>query len=171
MIRILVFTLATLFVYIPAESTPFPAFKSLGPRIKLNAMTDRDSVHSGDEIRLYLSVQIEEGWHIYSLHPLDGNELLATQIILEKNAFQSIGDWQESKAHLIQDDAQDKLVKGHTATVEFYRDFIVPEKIISGSYCLKGKLLYRACDNKLCTLPQGISFDSPIQVDQAHILD
>ena len=171
MIRILVFILATLFVHTPAESTPFSNFKLLGPRIKLNAMTDRDSVHSGDRFRLYLSVQIEEGWHIYSLQPLDGNELLATQIVLEKNVFQSIGDWQESKTHLIQDDAQDKLVKGHTTTVEFYQDFLVPEKIISGSYSLKGKLLYRACDNKLCTLPQGISFDSLINVNQAHLLD
>jgi len=52
-------------------------------------MADSDPVHPGDRFKLYLSVQIEEGWHIYSLQPLDGNELLATQIILEDNVFES----------------------------------------------------------------------------------
>ena len=84
MIRILIFTLAGMLVHSFAESGPFstPGPQS-GPRIKLDTMADRDPVYPGDGFKLYLSVQIEEGWHIYSLQPLDGNELLATQIFLE----------------------------------------------------------------------------------------
>jgi len=81
-------------------------------------MADSDPVYPGDRFKLYLSVQIEEDWHIYSLQPLDGNELLATQIILDDNVFESAGDWQESSPSLIQDDAQAKLVKAHTNIAE-----------------------------------------------------
>ena len=68
---------------------------------------DTDIAYPGDYFKLYLSVQIEEGWHIYSLQPMDGNELLATQIMLDDNSFESQKRWQESSIHLIQDEAQE----------------------------------------------------------------
>ena len=165
MIRILIFTLAGMFVHSFAEPGPFstPGLPS-GPRIKLDTMADRDPVYPGDGFKLYLSVQIEEGWHIYSLQPLDGNELLATQIFLEDNVFESSGDWQESSPSLIQDDAQAKRVKAHTHIAEFHKNFHVPENFNPGSYRINGKLNYRACDNKLCTLPQNFPFVSRIHV-------
>ena len=165
MIRILIFTLAGMFVHSFAEPGPFstPGLPS-GPRIKLDTMADRDPVYPGDGFKLYLSVQIEEGWHIYSLQPLDGNELLATQIFLEDNVFESSGDWQESSPSLIQDDAQAKRVKAHTHIAEFHKNFHIPENFNPGSYRINGKLHYRACDNKLCTLPQRLPFVSRIHV-------
>ena len=165
MIRILIFTLAGMFVHSFAEPGPFstPGLPS-GPRIKLDTMADRDPVYPGDGFKLYLSVQIEEGWHIYSLQPLDGNELLATQIFLEGNVFESSGDWQESSPSLIQDDAQAKRVKAHTHIAEFHKNFHIPENLNPGSYRINGKLHYRACDNKLCTLPQNLPFVSRIHV-------
>ena len=165
MTRILIFTLVGMFVHSSAEPGPFstPGLPS-GPRIKLNTMADSDPVFPGDRFKLYLSVQIEEDWHIYSLQPLDGNELLATQIILDDNVFESAGDWQESSPSLIQDDAQAKLVKAHTNIAEFHKNFHIPENFNPGSYRINGKLHYRACDNKLCTLPQNLPFVSRIHV-------
>ena len=165
MIRILIFTLAGMLVHSFAELGPLstPGLPS-GPRIKLDTMAGRDPVYPGDGFKLYLSVQIEEGWHIYSLQPLDGNELLATQIFLEDNVFESSGDWQESSPSLIQDDAQAKRIKAHTHIAEFHKNFHIPENFNPGSYRINGKLHYRACDNKLCTLPQNLPFVSRIHV-------
>ena len=42
----------------------------------------------GEEFILHLSVIVKTGWHIYSLSPLSGNELLATQIFIDENVFQ-----------------------------------------------------------------------------------
>ncbi len=148
-----------------AEPSPFSSpTASSGPGIKLNLMMDRDLAYPGDRFKIYMSVQIEEGWHIYSLQPMDGNELLATQIVVEENVFESQKNWQESPTRLIQDDAQQKLVKGHVTTAEFHNSYRVPENSKSGNYSIKGKLLYRACDNNLCTLPQSLPFDIQIRV-------
>jgi hypothetical protein len=125
---------------------------------------DRDLAYPSDRFKLYMSAQIKEGWHIYSLQPMDGNELLATQIMIEDNIFESQKHWQESPTRLIQDDAQEKLVKGHVTTAEFYNSFRVPENTRPGSYTIKGKLLFRACDNNFCTIPQSLPFDTQVRV-------
>jgi DsbC/DsbD-like thiol-disulfide interchange protein len=165
MIKILFFVLGIIPVSLFAN--PFPPIISIqsNPSVKLNVMTDRDLVVPGDRFKLYLSVHIEEGWHVYSLDPMNGNELLATQILLENNNFESQKHWQESPVRLIQDDAQEKLVKGHVTTAEFYNSFRVPKNLRSGNHFIKGKLLYKACNNTLCTLPQSLSFASLIHVD------
>jgi hypothetical protein len=167
MIRILVFIMAGLISPVLVYAVPFPFSSpsvSFGPGIKLNMMVDRDPAYPGDRFKLYMSVQIEESWHIYSLQPMDGNELLATQIVVEDNIFEGQKHWQESPTRLIQDDAQQKLVKGHVTTAEFYNSFRVPENTKPGNYSIKGKMLYQACDNNLCTLPESLSFDSQIRV-------
>jgi hypothetical protein len=167
MTRILIFILAGLIapVFAFTEPSPFSSQSvSSGPGIKLNMIMDRDPAYPGDRFKLYMSVQIEEGWHIYSLQPMDGNELLATRIVIDDNIFEGQKHWQESPTSLIQDDAQQKLVKTHATTAEFYNSFRVPEKTRSGNYSIKGKFLYQACDNNLCTLPKTLLFDSQIRV-------
>lgn len=168
MIRILIFSLAIFPISVFAA--PFPFSKSnisSNPSVKLNVTVDRDFAYPGDHFNLYLSVQIEEGWHIYSLQPMDGNELLATQIMIEDNSFKSQKHWEESPIHLIQDEAQDKLVKGHVKTAEFYNSFRVPNNLISGNHSIKGELIFKACNNSLCTLPQSLSFVNHIYVSIA----
>jgi hypothetical protein len=166
MIRTLIFILAGMFAPIHsfADSIPFSSPFPSGPGLKLSALADRELVYLGDRFKLFLSVQVEEGWHIYSLQPLDGNEMLATQINIDENIFVGEGKWEESTTTLIQDDAQAKMVKGHTFNAEFKKYFYVPESADPGSYSIKGELVYRACDNKLCTLPQSLPFVSFIQV-------
>ncbi|MBT3921230.1 MAG: hypothetical protein HOF21_01520 [Nitrospina sp.] len=166
MIRTLIFFLAGILIpiHLFAESGPFSTPVPSSPGIKLSTLTDPDPVFPGERFQLFLSIQIEEGWHIYSLQPMDGNELLATRILIEDNVFQSVEYWKESSTHLIQDDAQAKMVKGHIAHAEFQNFFDVPELIKPGSYSINGKLLYRACDNNLCTLPQSLPFITRLQV-------
>ncbi len=167
MIRILTFILAGMIVPVSifAEFIPFSAPSTpSGPKIRLFTVTDKDPVYSGGRFKLYLSALIGEGWHIYSLQPLDGNELLATQIILEDNIFESQEHWQESPTRLIQDEAQEKLVKGHVSTAEFHNSFRVPKNAKPGNHSINGELFYRACDNNICTLPQSLPFASQIHV-------
>jgi hypothetical protein len=167
MMRILIFILAGLIapVFLYAEPSPFSSPRvSSGPGIKLNIIMDRDPAYPSGRFKLYMSVQIKEGWHIYSLQPMDKNELLATQIIIDDNIFEGQKHWQESPTRLIHDYAQQKLVKAHVTTAEFHNSFRVPENTRPGNYSIKGKLLYQACDNNLCTLPESLPFDRQVRV-------
>ena len=134
------------------------------PQIKINVLTSKSMVFPGEEFKFYMSVLIEEGWHIYSLLPLKGSELLATKILIDKNVFQEKGGWREPESVLIQDGAVGKMVKGHKGNVEFSRTYIVPVDVDLGKYPLNGRLVYRACDNQTCTLPQEFLFNTVLQV-------
>ncbi len=112
-----------------------------------------------------MSIIVEEGWHIYSLFPLTGNETLATQILMDKNSFLEKGFWKEPKPVLIQDGAVGKMVKGHKGNIEFSKTYLVPLDAVTDSHSIDGRLVFRACDNQTCTLPQEFPFHTTIKVN------
>ena len=134
------------------------------PQIKIKVLTNKSMVYPGEKFKFFVSVLIEEGWHIYSILPLKGSELLATQILMNENAFQGHETWQEPDPALIEDEAVGKMVKGHKGNVEFSKTFHVPVDIETGHYLIKGRLVYRACDNQICTLPQEFPFNTSLQI-------
>ena len=148
--------------------SPFDQLKNsnpLYPPIKVSALTNKSLVFSGEEFIFHLSVIVKTGWHIYSLSPLTGNEFLATKIVIDENVFREKGIWKEPKPVLIQDGAVGRIVNGHKGNVEFSRTFLVPPKVEVDKYSIHGKLLFRACDNQICTLPQELPFQANILVN------
>lgn len=146
---------------------PFDKLKDpnpLYPPIKVSALTNKSLVFPGEEFKFHLSIIVKTGWHIYSLSPLAGNEFLATQIFIDENIFRSKGIWKEPKPILIQDGAVGRIVNGHKGNVEFSRTFLVPPKVEVDKYSIHGKLIFRACDNQICTLPQELPFHTDILV-------
>ena len=132
--------------------------------IKISALTNKSVVSPGDEFKFYLSIIVKTGWHIYSLSPLEGNEFLRTQIFINENVFRKKGAWKESKPVLIQDGAVGRMVNGHKGNVEFSRTYLVPAEVEVDKHSINGKLIFRACDNNICTLPQELPFHSSILV-------
>lgn len=137
---------------------------SLLTPIKVTVLTNKSAVSPGEDFKFHMSIIVEEGWHIYSLFPLTGNELLATQILMDENLFQGKNAWREPQPVLIKDGAVGKMVKGHKGNIEFSRTYLVPAEFTDGIYSIDGKLVFRACDNQICTLPQEFPFHTTIQV-------
>ena len=154
----------SLFPYVLFANPLFNRTPAVLPQIKINVLTSKSMVYPGEKFKFFVSVLIEEGWHIYSILPLKGSELLATQILMNENAFQGHETWQEPDPALIKDEAVGKMVKGHKGNVEFSKTFNVPIDIETGNYLLKGRLVYRACDNQICTLPREFPFNTSLQI-------
>ncbi len=132
--------------------------------IKVSAITNKSVVFPGEEFKFHLSIIVKTGWHIYSLSPLEGNEFLRTQIFIDENVFRKKGAWKESKPVLIQDGAVGRVVNGHRGNVEFSRTYLVPAEVEVDKHSINGKLIFRACDNHICTLPQELPFHTDILV-------
>ena len=147
--------------------SPFDQLENSNPLytpIKISALTNKSVVFPGDEFKFYLSIIVKTDWHIYSLSPLEGNEFLRTQIFIDENVFRKKSAWKESKPVLIQDGAIRRMVNGHKGNVEFSKTYLVPAEVEVDKHSINGKLIFRACDNHICTLPQELPFHASILV-------
>jgi DsbC/DsbD-like thiol-disulfide interchange protein len=132
--------------------------------VKILAISDFSQAKPGESFNLYVRIELEKGWHIYSLEAQEGGESLATTIRTQENLFLGQGKWYEPNPEIILDRALDKVVKTHRGGVEFRRTYLVNADLRPGVYPIKGIIRFRACDNKVCTLPKEIQFNTKMRV-------
>ncbi len=133
--------------------------------LQLEAMPDKDKVRPGEIFWLHLVAFLDEGWHMYSLEKQSDDETVATRIELETQVFPPQGRWQETPPKLVRDEVMEKIMKTHSGRVEFTRLFSVPKGLTPGVYPLSGTLHFRSCDNRICTLPQAMKFQTRVIVE------
>ena len=147
---------------------PFQEFRNaLDPSdyVDLEVAVDPEIIDLRDRFVLHVKIELREGWHIYSLDAKEGGgESLATRIILHSNAFIPQSLWEEPTPTIGWDGALEKIVRKHEKTVEFSRWYRVAESITPGSHRIKGSMVFRTCNNKICNLPNEISFVTEINV-------
>lgn len=132
--------------------------------IDVTLFTDPAEAKPGEDFDLHLRVKLSPGWHIYSLESQDKDETLATQIRLNENVFQAKGQWLEPKPTITLDGALNKVVKIHEDAVRFSRNLMVPGHLKPETYSISGNIEFRACDNKICTLPREVGFKTQIRI-------
>lgn len=149
-----------------STATAFQLFKSphMPHDTRAWAIADSPEVKHGESFNLYVRIALGKGWHMYSLEtPKDGEDL-ATVINIEESVFSGQEDWKEPDPEIILDQALNKIVKTHQGTVEFRRSYLVPVDLKPGIYPVRGSILFRACDNRVCTLPNEIPFNTQVTV-------
>ena len=165
-----IFIILFVFIFFPSSLTAKSPFDRkqypIPPSIKVSVLSSKSVVFPGEEFKLYVSVIIEEGWHIYSLSPFPESELLETKVLMDEHVFKEQGAWKEPNPILIQDGAIGRIVKGHKGNIEFSRTYLVPVELTNKKDFINGKLVVRSCDNQVCSLPQKLPFRSVVQVQK-----
>jgi hypothetical protein len=146
----------------------FKNFKKQDLSLQLEAMPDKEKVQPGEIFWLHLVIFLGEGWHMYSIEKQSDDETVATRIELANLVFPPQGQWQETPPKLVRDDVMEKVMKIHSGRVEFTRLFSVPKGLKPGVYPLSGTLHFRSCDNRICTLPQAVKFQTRVIVESGE---
>ena len=151
------------------EATPsFQKFKNdsdSSVHFKLKAIIDPESIKPRGRFALYVTIELSAGWHIYSLYAKGVEEQpVATEITLNSNKFVPHGPWEEPIPTLGWDGALERVVRTHEQVVEFRRWYRAIESLDSGSYKIKGSIIFRACNNKVCNLPRELSYETQVEV-------
>ena len=136
--------------------------------LKLKALSDKERVEPGETFWLHLMVFLDKGWHMYSLKKQSDDKTVATRIELEALVFDSQDGWQETPPKLVRDEIMEKIMKIHSGQVEFSRLFSVPKNVSPGTYPISGTLHFRGCDNRICTLPQAVKFQTRVIVESGE---
>ena len=151
-----------------AEGIPsFQKFKkdSNSIHFKLTAIVDPESIKLGERFVLYVKIELSEGWHIYSLYTKGvEKQPLETKISLNSDMFVPHGLWEEPAPVIAWDGALEKVVRTHQQVVEFRRWYSPVESLDSGSYPIRGDVVFRACNNKVCNLPKKIAYVTKINI-------
>ena len=162
------FLFVIMFTVPMAEAIPsFQKFKKDSDPIhfKLTAIVDPENIKLGEQFVLYVKIELSEGWHIYSLYAKGvEKQPLATKISLNSDMFVAHDLWEEPTPVIAWDGALGKVVKTHQRVVEFRRWYSPVESIDPGSYQIRGDIVFRACNNKVCNLPKKISYGAKIDV-------
>jgi len=111
-----------------------------------------------------LAVDIDAGWHIYAMNLPGRDGLLATRVRLENDRFPAVDGWRESPPKLALDQALDQVIKVHSRRAEFRQVRSVPKDLPPGNYSIGGSVIYRACDDKICSLPSSLPFEARVTV-------
>ena len=164
------FILSWVIFFIGSAVHAIPPFQDrlsldLSSYLKLTATAEPTSINPKGRFLLYVKIEVSEGWHIYSLNAEgDDGESLATRITLNSDLFVPQGHWKEPSPTIEWDGALEKVVKTHKQTVEFHRWYRAVESLNTGSHKVKGSVVLRACNNKICNLPKKISFKAQVNV-------
>ena len=171
-VRPFLFGLSLFFAYLITGSSgyafdsyeKFEKSKNQNRPLQLEALTDKEKVRPGEIFWLHLVMSLDEGWHMYSIEKQSEDETVATRIELDTRVLLPQGHWQETPPKLVRDDVMEKIMKTHSGRVEFSRLFSVPKGLTPGVYPLSGTLHFRSCDNRICTLPQAVKFQTRVIV-------
>ncbi len=132
--------------------------------VEVKAIAEPVQAQPGDVLHLYLLVEISPGWHIYSLEEQGGDASLATRFRFDENPFQQGRPWQEPEPIITMDGALNRVVKIHKDAVQFSQEQFVPENLTPGNYSISGKIVFRACDNRICSLPRETDFKTHVRI-------
>ena len=132
---------------------------------KVKAIVDPENIKPGDLFTLYVKIELSEGWHIYSLHAKGvEKQSLGTQIFFNSDIFVAHGLWKEPNPEIAWDGALGRVVKTHQKIVEFSRRYSAVKLLSSGPHKIRGGIVFRACNNKVCNLPRRIPYETKINI-------
>jgi len=136
----------------------FQSSKTKRPTLQISAATIPATIKPGEQFTLHIQVILQPGSHIYSLEENFTEEQLATQIKFEDSNLHPLNTWTETPPKLALDPVLEKTVKVHESIAEFNRDYKTVDPFLTKTGEVSGKLIYRICDNKTCSLPLNSQF-------------
>jgi hypothetical protein len=136
----------------------FQSSKTKRPTLQVSAATIPEAIKPGERFTLHIQVILQPGSHIYSLEENFTEENLATQIKFEDSNLHPLSAWTETPPKLSLDPVLEKTVKIHESIAQFNRDYKTTIPFLSKTGEVSGKLIYRICDNRTCSLPLNSQF-------------
>jgi thiol:disulfide interchange protein DsbD len=122
------------------------------------------SVKAGARFTVKLTATIQEGWHIYSLKPIDDGPLPTRIWLAEGQPFQLAGPIKGDQPQTLQDPTLHMEVELY----EGAPSFTVPLKVSPGAAPGAQRLVVNAqaqsCNNSICLPPATVKVEIPVTV-------
>ena len=146
------------------QSFIFPEtnLKELENCVHVNFSIDRDIYYPGENLYLTFEIDIDNGYHIYSVHP--DKSLSPTYIeVLDTIYFSQIGIMHEPEPLQKFDKNFNQYISYHKNNFELIQDFKLSDNISFGKHSINFTLVYLACNPIMC-IPKWDDFNFSFEV-------
>lgn len=117
---------------------------------------------AGARIEAQVTATVDEGWHLYSLRPLEGGPI-ATQIAVPApQQFKLAGVIDAPVPLNAHEEAFDMAVEFYFGEVEFRLPIEINRDAKPGLHKLTVTARYQACDNKQCLPPKTVRLEQTV---------
>ncbi len=111
---------------------------------------------NGDTLRVGFQLQINHGWHVYSVEMPSGGPVGASVTFDSIRGLQPVGKLSFDGREIEKDDAVfDMKVRFFEQSVRFIQDFVKTDD----DWYVSGYLTYAACNDENCIPPQNLEFE------------
>ncbi len=162
---ILVQMVVSISLFADTTKVNYESADSISDPVTFKFRLEPKTVRPGEEIRVVMSLEIAEGWHIYSLVPGEDATIPPTTIGWSSTDLTVKGPAYETNPIVKFDPVVEAVLGYHENKAKFYQNFSVPQKATNGSRLLTGSVRYQACDARICLLPATKKIELAYNVD------
>ncbi|HNY38957.1 MAG TPA: protein-disulfide reductase DsbD N-terminal domain-containing protein [Bryobacteraceae bacterium] len=128
------------------------------------ALSAPAAARPGERIQPRLTATIEEGWHLYSLKPLEGGPIATKIAVPAPQQFKLVGQVDAPVPLTAHEESFGMSVEFYLGEVEFTLPLEVNRDAKPGPHKLTVTARYQACDNKQCLPPKTVTVESSVTV-------
>jgi thiol:disulfide interchange protein DsbD len=146
-------TLVTLMTLLAAQAAV--AQFGAGPKMETKAVAETDGVGAGGTVRVAISANLEEGWHVNANKPLE-EFLIPTELTFPEDPRFTLKQvtYPEHKLFTFAFSPEPLAVYEHNFTV--YADLTIAADAPVGDLPIEASLRYQACNDKQCAPPKSV---------------
>jgi len=122
------------------------------------------SARPGERFEATLTATVDEGWHLYSLRPLEGGPIPTDVAVPPPQQFRMIGQIDAPVPLSAHEEAFGMSVEFYFGEVEFVLPIEVSRNAKPGKQKLSVTARYQACDNTQCLPPKTVRAESAVTI-------
>lgn len=119
---------------------------------------------AGTRFQAKLTATVDEGWHLYSLKPLEGGPIPTQIAVPAPQPFKLVGQIDAPVPLTAHEEAFGMSVEFYFGEVEFVLPIEVNREAKPGQPRLSVTARYQACDNTQCLPPRTVKLGSAVSI-------
>ena len=133
-------------------------------QVRFRMRVKEPKVNTGDQIKAILAVQLQKGWHLYSMTQPPGGPIPTSIAVAEDGVFRQIGEVQQPPPHKWFDPNFGVNTEYFEGKVDFQIPIEVKADAPAGAHDLSIKVRFQLCSERLCLAPQRRTFTVALRV-------
>lgn len=121
-------------------------------------------VKAGARVNLRLVAKIQDGWHLYSLKPVEEGPIPTRIWLPEGQPFQLAAAVESPEPQTLHDSSFNMEVELYEGEAAFTLPVRATAGAAAGAHTLQVNASYQTCNNKLCLPPKTVKLEVPVTI-------